>query len=123
MGTGVSKSFNPPPVNKEDVKRILHQHLHEINIVVRRNRQARVNNRLGGDFLRAQLDGYLVRHDYRLGVPDDVPAWHETLNTDIAKYGGSDVTNPDVVVPAGSIAATVPVKVRFGNAVTEKFTF
>ena len=60
-------------------------------------------------FLRLAADGTpllavanlspVVRHDYRLGVPDDVPARHETLNTDISKYGGSDVTNPDVIKP------------------------
>ncbi|MGW6738592.1 1,4-alpha-glucan branching enzyme [Streptomyces sp. NPDC055013] len=41
----------------------------------------------------------VVRDEYRLGVPDDVPAWHETVNTDAARYGGSDVTNPDPVKP------------------------
>ncbi|TXS53600.1 1,4-alpha-glucan branching enzyme [Streptomyces sp. uw30] len=41
----------------------------------------------------------VVRHEYRLGVPDDVPAWHETLNTDAGRYGGSDVTNPDPIKP------------------------
>ncbi|MFF7166444.1 1,4-alpha-glucan branching enzyme [Streptomyces sp. NPDC008086] len=41
----------------------------------------------------------VVRQDYRLGVPDDVPAWYETLNTDAGRYGGSDVTNPDPVKP------------------------
>ncbi|WP_079168030.1 1,4-alpha-glucan branching enzyme [Streptomyces colonosanans] len=41
----------------------------------------------------------VVRHDYRLGVPDDVPAWHELLNTDTAQYGGSDVRNPDPLKP------------------------
>ena len=41
----------------------------------------------------------VVRHDYRLGVPDEIPAWHETLNTDAARYGGSGVTNPDPVKP------------------------
>ncbi|MEU1006695.1 1,4-alpha-glucan branching enzyme [Streptomyces tibetensis] len=41
----------------------------------------------------------VTRQDYRLGVPDDVPAWHETVNTDAARYGGSDVTNPDPVKP------------------------
>jgi 1,4-alpha-glucan branching enzyme len=60
-------------------------------------------------FLRYDADGTpllavshfapVVRHDYRLGVPDDVPAWLETLNTDAARYGGSDVTNPDVIKP------------------------
>ncbi|MEU1404573.1 1,4-alpha-glucan branching enzyme [Streptomyces sp. NPDC005728] len=32
-----------------------------------------------------------VRADYRLWVPDDVPAWQEALNTDDARYGGSGV--------------------------------
>ncbi|MEU8845879.1 1,4-alpha-glucan branching enzyme [Streptomyces sp. NPDC048564] len=58
----------------------------------------------------------VVRHEYRLGVPDDVPAWHETLNTDAARYGGGDVTNPDPVKPepqgwhgrAASIRLTLP---------------
>ncbi len=60
-------------------------------------------------FLRLDADGTpllavsnfapVVRHDYRLGVPDDVPAWHEALNTDAARYGGGGVTNPDPVKP------------------------
>ncbi|MEV6023695.1 1,4-alpha-glucan branching enzyme, partial [Streptomyces sp. NPDC052036] len=60
-------------------------------------------------FLRFDADGTpllavshfspVVRHDYRLGVPDDVPAWHEVLNTDLARYGGSDVHNPDPLKP------------------------
>ncbi|OED51010.1 hypothetical protein ACH42_00235 [Endozoicomonas sp. (ex Bugula neritina AB1)] len=33
-----------------------------------------------------------VRHDYRVGVPK-AGEWVELLNTDSAKYGGSDVTN------------------------------
>ncbi|MFJ4203912.1 1,4-alpha-glucan branching enzyme [Streptomyces sviceus] len=41
----------------------------------------------------------VVRPGYRLGAPDDVPAWVESLNTDTAKYGGGDVTNPDIVKP------------------------
>ncbi|MFF7890567.1 1,4-alpha-glucan branching enzyme [Streptomyces sp. NPDC007907] len=41
----------------------------------------------------------VTRQDYRLGVPEDVPAWHEAVNTDAARYGGSDVTNPDPVKP------------------------
>jgi 1,4-alpha-glucan branching enzyme len=32
-------------------------------------------------------------------VPDDVPAWHEVLNTDAAAYGGSDVRNPGRLTP------------------------
>ncbi|MGA5445013.1 1,4-alpha-glucan branching enzyme [Streptomyces umbrinus] len=60
-------------------------------------------------FLRFDADGSpllavsnfspVVRHEYRLGVPDDVPAWHEALNTDGGRYGGADVTNPDPVKP------------------------
>ncbi|MEU6255141.1 1,4-alpha-glucan branching enzyme [Streptomyces sp. NPDC047043] len=60
-------------------------------------------------FLRLATDGTpllsisnlspVVRHDYRLGVPDDVPAWHECLNTDAARYGGGDITNPDIIKP------------------------
>ncbi|GAA2229570.1 1,4-alpha-glucan branching enzyme [Streptomyces indiaensis] len=41
----------------------------------------------------------VTRQDYRLGVPEDVPAWHEAVNTDAARYGGSDVTNPHPVKP------------------------
>jgi 1,4-alpha-glucan branching enzyme len=58
----------------------------------------------------------VVRQDYRLGVPEDIPAWHETLNTDGARYGGSDVGNPDPLKPepqgrhgqATSIRLTLP---------------
>ncbi|WP_427165899.1 1,4-alpha-glucan branching enzyme [Streptomyces sp. C1-1] len=60
-------------------------------------------------FLRFAADGSpllavsnlspVVRQDYRLGAPDDVPAWHEYLNTDIGKYGGGGVTNADVIKP------------------------
>ncbi|MFJ8359407.1 1,4-alpha-glucan branching enzyme [Streptomyces sp. NPDC093984] len=58
----------------------------------------------------------VVRHDYRLGVPDDVPAWHEVLNTDAAAYGGGDVRNPGPVKPeptpwhgrAASLRLTLP---------------
>ena len=60
-------------------------------------------------FLRYDTDGSpllavsnlspVVRHDYRLGTPEDIPAWHETLNTDTARYGGSDITNPDPIKP------------------------
>ncbi|MEU6158719.1 1,4-alpha-glucan branching enzyme [Streptomyces sp. NPDC047130] len=33
----------------------------------------------------------VVRDGYRVGVPDDVPAWAEVLNTDAERYGGSGV--------------------------------
>ncbi|MEE1764693.1 1,4-alpha-glucan branching enzyme [Streptomyces sp. SP18BB07] len=41
----------------------------------------------------------VVRQDYRLGVPEDVPAWREVLNTDAGVYGGTDVTASDPVKP------------------------
>ncbi|MEU6008865.1 1,4-alpha-glucan branching enzyme [Streptomyces sp. NPDC047453] len=60
-------------------------------------------------FLRYDTDGTpllavshfapVVRPDYRLGVPDDVPAWLEVLNTDAARYGGSGVVHPHPVKP------------------------
>ncbi|MFH9860152.1 1,4-alpha-glucan branching enzyme [Streptomyces sp. NPDC017202] len=60
-------------------------------------------------FLRRDADGTpllavshfspVVRQDYRLGVPDDVPAWFEVLNTDAGRYGGSDVFHADPVKP------------------------
>ncbi|MEV0266776.1 1,4-alpha-glucan branching enzyme [Streptomyces sp. NPDC050617] len=37
----------------------------------------------------------VVRYEYRLGVPNGFTVWHEVLNTDAARYGGSGVTNPD----------------------------
>ncbi|MEV0600907.1 1,4-alpha-glucan branching enzyme [Streptomyces sp. NPDC050315] len=36
----------------------------------------------------------VVRHEYRLGVPENVPAWREVLNTDEERFGGSGVINP-----------------------------
>ncbi|WP_434600553.1 1,4-alpha-glucan branching enzyme [Streptomyces sp. A5-4] len=46
----------------------------------------------------------VVRHEYRIGVPDDVPAWTEVLNTDAARYGGSDVHRTEPL-KADSVAA------------------
>jgi 1,4-alpha-glucan branching enzyme len=51
----------------------------------------------------------VVRHDYRLAVPDEVPAWFEVINTDAARYGGSDVVHPDPLKPQdGAIRMTLP---------------
>ncbi|MGW1208464.1 1,4-alpha-glucan branching protein GlgB [Streptomyces sp. NPDC002499] len=51
----------------------------------------------------------VVRHDYRFAVPDDIPVWQEILNTDRARYGGSDVTNPDPVkTDDGHLLLTLP---------------
>ncbi|MER5495451.1 1,4-alpha-glucan branching enzyme [Streptomyces sp. NPDC002490] len=72
-------------------------------------------------FLRFDADGApllavshfspVVRRDYRLGVPDSVPAWQEALNTDAVRYGGSGVGNPSPVraepVPAHGRATSV----------------
>ncbi|MET9520406.1 1,4-alpha-glucan branching enzyme [Streptomyces sp. NPDC002994] len=41
----------------------------------------------------------VVRHGYRLCVPDLIPAWTEVLNTDAARYGGSDVRNTEPLKP------------------------
>jgi 1,4-alpha-glucan branching enzyme len=54
----------------------------------------------------------VVRPDYRLGVPEDVPAWHEAVNTDAAVYGGSDVTNPDPVKPEAQPWHGRPASIR-----------
>ncbi|WP_217422932.1 1,4-alpha-glucan branching enzyme [Streptomyces sp. 8P21H-1] len=58
-------------------------------------------------FLRFAADGSpllavsnfspVVRHDYRLGVPDGVAAWREVLNTDATCFGGSGVTRSGAV--------------------------
>ncbi|WP_037853842.1 1,4-alpha-glucan branching enzyme [Streptomyces sp. NRRL S-340] len=51
----------------------------------------------------------VVREGYRLDVPVDVTAWCEVLNTDAARYGGGDVTNPDPVKPEdGHVRLTLP---------------
>ncbi|MEE4422269.1 1,4-alpha-glucan branching enzyme [Streptomyces bugieae] len=74
-------------------------------------------------FLRFAADGAplvsvtnfspVVRHGYRIGVPDDVPAWREVLNTDAARYGGSGVANPDPLktetVPWNGRTSSVPL--------------
>ncbi|WP_411080817.1 1,4-alpha-glucan branching enzyme [Streptomyces sp. cmx-18-6] len=78
-------------------------------------------------FLRYDADGSpllavshfcpVVRHDYRLGVPETgTEGWVEVLNTDAARYGGSDVRNEEPLkaeaVPAhgrpSSISLTLP---------------
>ncbi|MEU1125689.1 1,4-alpha-glucan branching enzyme [Streptomyces sp. NPDC005899] len=41
----------------------------------------------------------VVRHDYRIGVPDGPEAWVEIINTDAARYGGSDVRNEGALKP------------------------
>ncbi|MFB7501492.1 alpha amylase C-terminal domain-containing protein, partial [Streptomyces sp. NPDC056161] len=51
----------------------------------------------------------VVRHDYRLGVPEGVPVWREMLNTDSARYGGGDVGERGPLVPRdGQLRITLP---------------
>ncbi|WP_373299883.1 1,4-alpha-glucan branching enzyme [Streptomyces xantholiticus] len=58
----------------------------------------------------------VVRHGYRLGVPESVSAWAEVLNTDEERFGGSGVLNADPLKPEQveshgrrtSIAPTLP---------------
>lgn len=78
-------------------------------------------------FLRYDADGSpllavshfspAVRHDYRLGVPETgTEGWVEVLNTDAARYGGSDVRNEEPLKAesapahgrASSISLTLP---------------
>ncbi|MFI1417344.1 1,4-alpha-glucan branching enzyme [Streptomyces sp. NPDC020731] len=73
-------------------------------------------------FLRYDSDGSpllavshlapVVRQDYRIGVPDDVPAWHEVVNTDAGRYGGGDVTHPDPVKPEPQGRHGFPASIR-----------
>ncbi|MFD4629312.1 1,4-alpha-glucan branching enzyme [Streptomyces sp. NPDC058284] len=54
----------------------------------------------------------VVRHGYRLGVPDEFAAWQEVLNTDEARYGGGDVTNPDPLKPEPVASHGRPASLR-----------
>ncbi|MFI9582386.1 1,4-alpha-glucan branching enzyme [Streptomyces sp. NPDC052236] len=54
----------------------------------------------------------VVRHEYRLGVPDSVHSWMEILNTDAARYGGSDVLNPDLLKPESVSAHGRPASIQ-----------
>ncbi|MEU9174812.1 1,4-alpha-glucan branching enzyme [Streptomyces sp. NPDC048420] len=63
----------------------------------------------GGPLLAVSNLSPVVRHDYRLAVPDDIPAWQEVLNTDAGRYGGSDLVTPDPVKPQdGAVRLTLP---------------
>ncbi|MBW8738700.1 MAG: 1,4-alpha-glucan branching enzyme [Streptomyces turgidiscabies] len=51
----------------------------------------------------------VVRHEYVLDVPGPVTAWQEVLNTDAARYGGSDVLNSGAVKSRSScVRLTLP---------------
>ncbi|MEU9328251.1 1,4-alpha-glucan branching enzyme [Streptomyces canus] len=51
----------------------------------------------------------VVREDYRLTVPDGLPLWQESLNTDAAQYGGGDIVRRDPVkAEDGALRLTLP---------------
>lgn len=58
----------------------------------------------------------VVRHAYRIGVPEEVPLWREVLNTDLEPYGGSGVHHTQPLRPepvpsqgrAASLRLTLP---------------
>ncbi len=54
----------------------------------------------------------VVRHDYRLGVPKEVPVWREVLNTDLEVYGGSGVRHPQPLRPEPVPAQGRPASLR-----------
>ncbi|GGP60505.1 1,4-alpha-glucan branching enzyme [Streptomyces melanogenes] len=54
----------------------------------------------------------VVRHDYRLGVPDTVSAWAEVLNTDAARYGGGDIRNEDPLKPDSTPSHGQPASIQ-----------
>ncbi|MCX4767580.1 1,4-alpha-glucan branching enzyme [Streptomyces sp. NBC_01275] len=63
----------------------------------------------GGPLLAVSNFSPVVRHDYLLAVPGDVPAWAEALNTDAVRYGGGGVTRTDPVKAAdGELRLTLP---------------
>ncbi|MER6609159.1 1,4-alpha-glucan branching enzyme [Streptomyces sp. NPDC000927] len=55
------------------------------------------HDRHGAPLLAVSNFSPVVRHDYRIGVPDGLGgrvAWAEVLNTDAARYGGGGVCHP-----------------------------
>ncbi|GHC46149.1 1,4-alpha-glucan branching enzyme [Streptomyces flavofungini] len=54
----------------------------------------------------------VVRRDYRLGVPEEYAAWQEVLNTDAARYGGSDTLNAHTLKPDTTPSHGHPTSLR-----------
>ncbi|MBT2403936.1 MULTISPECIES: 1,4-alpha-glucan branching enzyme [unclassified Streptomyces] len=54
----------------------------------------------------------VVRHGYRIGVPQDVPLWREVLNTDAQEYGGSGVRHLQPLSPEPVAAQGRAVSLR-----------
>ncbi|MGW1595778.1 1,4-alpha-glucan branching enzyme [Streptomyces sp. NPDC002343] len=63
----------------------------------------------GGPLLAVSNFSPVVRHGYRLRVPDGVAAWREELNTDEVRYGGGGVgTGGPVKAEDGALTLTLP---------------
>ncbi|MFJ9152182.1 1,4-alpha-glucan branching enzyme [Streptomyces sp. NPDC102270] len=63
----------------------------------------------GGPLLAVSNLSPVVREDYRLTVPDGLPLWQESLNTDAARYGGGDIVRRDPVkAEDGALRLTLP---------------
>ncbi|MFI0515919.1 1,4-alpha-glucan branching enzyme [Streptomyces sp. WSLK1-5] len=63
----------------------------------------------GGPLLAVSNLSPVVREDYRLTVPEGLPLWQESLNTDAARYGGGDVVRRDPVkAEDGALRLTLP---------------
>ncbi|MGK3944160.1 1,4-alpha-glucan branching enzyme [Streptomyces caeruleatus] len=63
----------------------------------------------GGPLLAVSNFSPVVREDYRLTVPEGLPLWQESLNTDAARYGGGDVVRRDPVkAEDGALRLTLP---------------
>lgn len=54
----------------------------------------------------------VVRHGYRIGVPEKVPLWREVLNTDREEYGGSGVRHLEPLRPEPVPAQGRPASLR-----------
>lgn len=54
----------------------------------------------------------VVRHGYRIGVPEQVAQWHEVINTDSEAYGGSGVRHLQPLRPEPVAAQGRPVSLR-----------
>ncbi|MFG2636537.1 1,4-alpha-glucan branching enzyme [Streptomyces sp. NPDC048362] len=66
-------------------------------------------DREGSPLLAVSNFSPVVRDDYRLWVPEGIPAWQEELNTDDVRYGGSGVTAAGPLTPAdGCLRLTLP---------------
>ncbi|QUC59683.1 1,4-alpha-glucan branching enzyme [Streptomyces sp. A2-16] len=63
----------------------------------------------GGPLLAVSNLSPVVREDYRLTVPEGLPLWQESLNTDAARYGGGDIVRRDPVkAEDGALRLTLP---------------